>query len=122
MTDTAVPLHILRAAARRSALGYGLRKTARAVGLTAPGLDNFLKGCKPREDTLRKLTEWYFRNGAQSVEVSPELAEAALSVLLDRLPAEEPQRGRTRSVILRKLARGYRAAGVEPPPWLADLG
>jgi hypothetical protein len=120
MRGTAIPLRILRVSAAAAVQSTSLRATARKIGLSAPGLANFLRGCDPRETTLRKLTEWYIRNGAQSVEVSPELAEAGISLLLDRLPAGK-ERERTRAGMLRDVEEAHRKVRVQPPPWLSVL-
>jgi hypothetical protein len=120
VADTAIPLRVLRVAAASAVRSTSLRTTARKIGLSAPGLSNFLHGCDPRETTLQKLTEWYIRNGAQSVAVTPDLAEAGISLLLDRLPAGKV-RERTRADVLRELEAAHRKARVQPPPWLASL-
>jgi hypothetical protein len=86
--DTAVPVELLLEAARQRVSQTSLRETAAEIGMEHSGLDKLLKRPqKPRPSTIRKLTEWYLRRAAAGeLEVRPEVAQAALSVLVQHLP------------------------------------
>lgn len=113
-------VRIYREAAARAVEHWGLRPTARAVGMTAPGLQLFLDGSTPQQRTLKKLREWYLREQKKGAPGGPDLAtiQSALDALLQGVP--EPTRSRARAKLLRAAAWAYSEAGIEAPAWLTE--
>lgn len=111
-----MPIERVRHAVRRAVAETSLRKVARAVGLTAPGLTHFLDGGEPYKPTLRKLVEWYVRDAAERRGINDETASAALSLLLDGLP--DPEATATRERLIAELREGFKRSGAPPPEWL----
>lgn len=94
--------------------------TASSIGMSAPGLRNFLDGGTPRRSTFRKLSEWYVREAASTGDVSDETVEAALSLMLDGVP--ESGRADAARMVLDSILVAYRKNGVPVPGWVATLG
>ena len=114
-----IRMKLVRQAARQAVSAAGLRAVARDIGITAPGLTNFLLGTNPRPATQEKLVTWYLRQGAQGLSVGSDLAEVALGVLLERLP-ESDARKHTERAVLRALLRGHQRVRIAPPAWLCE--
>jgi hypothetical protein len=114
-----VPVDVLRAAARRAVDERGLREVARAVGMSGSGFSKFLRGSVPRAGTRRKLVVWHAREAAETGELSPEAAEAVLSLLLDGLA--EPRRARVLADVLARVEAEHRGQGTLAPEWLRRL-
>jgi hypothetical protein len=114
-----VSVDALRAAARSAVARTSLRKVARDIGISAPGLALFLDGSVPRESTLRKIRDWYFSEAATHTEVSEDTARAALSMLLEPMPEEK--RDKIFQKIVEILVDAHRKQGTVPPRWLQAL-
>jgi hypothetical protein len=108
---------VLRNVVRLAVEQDGLRSTARAVKLTATGLQRFVDGSAPRVTTLKKLRAWYLRRRPDPR--STEVAKLAASVLVDGIPPEK-QADAVKEVMT-LLDRLHRAAGVRPPEWIKRL-
>lgn len=106
---------VLRAAVRTAVHSSSQRIVAEQIGLTHRGLAKFLDGSTPRENTRRKLRDWYVREGVHGGGVTPETVHAAVDVLLADLP--EAERGRAASELLQAVREMYRRAKMEPPAW-----
>ena len=110
----------LRQAARIYVDATSLRHAARDIGMSPTGLRGFIDGADPYVKTTRKLTEWYVREiQSRSAELSRESAGAALSLLVQHMPAT--QRGLTMLQILDLLDRRCRESNSARPVWLVDL-
>lgn len=115
------PLHVLREAARRAVERTSARSVAADVGLTPRGLRLFMAGeGEPRESTVRKLREWYVREGEASGDTSAQVAAAAVAVLLSGVPPRSKDAAERE--VLEALASAYRRAKVPLPPWLEGFG
>jgi hypothetical protein len=90
--------------------------TATAIGMSAPGLRNFLDGGTPRRSTFRKLSEWYVREAASAGDVSDEAIEAALALMLDGVP--EGGRADAARMVLQTILAAYQNHGAPVPKWL----
>lgn len=66
--------------------------------------------------TARKLVEWYVRAAANRHELDEDIANAALSLLVERLPEAEADAARER--IRAMLRETYKKADTLPPGWL----
>jgi hypothetical protein len=93
--------------------------TASSIGMSAPGLRNFLDGGTPRRSTFRKLSEWYVRQAASAGDVSDEAIEAALALMLEGLP--ESGRADAARMVLDVLRTAYQKHGAHVPGWLERL-
>jgi hypothetical protein len=110
------PVDALREGVRRAVAAASLRAVAEQVGITHRGLALFLEGSKPRRGTVRKLTAWYLARPRDVEEVTPELAEAAIAVLLAEVPASTIDRGvRDVAACVRRI---FAEAAVPPPSWI----
>lgn len=89
--------------------------TASAIGMSAPGLRNFLDGGTPRRSTFRKLSEWYVREAASAGDVSDEAIEAALALMLSGVP--ESGRADAARMLLEVLRTAYQKHGAPVPEW-----
>lgn len=108
----------LREAARLRVAATSLRRTADEIGLSPTGLQGFLSGSEPYAPTIQKLCEWYVREEAHKpIPLSPETAEAAISLLVRHLP--EPHRVEAVRRILEILAQ--EGTGAIPPEWIELL-
>ena len=106
----------LREGVRRAVAVSSLRAVAEQVGLTHRGLAKFLDGSTPHSGTVRKLTQWYFTHPSGAEPVSPDVAEAALTLLLTGMP-EEAVRRAVKDVAA-SVRRTFTEAGMPPPPWI----
>lgn len=113
------PLEPLREAVRRAVERSSVLATASSIGMSAPGLRNFLAGGTPRRSTFRKLTSWYVRQAASDSDVSDETVQAALALMLDGVP-ERGQRDATR-MVLDTLRAAFEKHGTPIPSWLDRL-
>ena len=110
----------LRDAARQAVELESLRSVARAIGLSAPGLSDFLAGSRPRQRTLRRLVAWDLRRRRPSgEEPPPETIENAIALMTERLWRAE--RARTRRELLQVIAEAFRRVDVAAPTWLTTL-
>lgn len=118
--DSAVPVPVLRAAAQEAVGRTSSHAVARAVGMSAPSLRDFIKGSEPRPSTVRKLTAWYIRTAGERGEVlSEETARAALALLVE--PVAPDGREKVRRALVEAMEEGYRATGTEVPKWLREM-
>jgi hypothetical protein len=107
----------LREAARERVLETSLRVAAAEIDLSHRGLEGFIKGSRPRPQTIRKLTEWYLKRvAAGAARVVPELAQAALTVLVEHVPLE--RREIVADHLLAVLRQETQTANVPLPSWL----
>ena len=94
---------------------------ASGIGMSAPGLRNFLEGGTPRVSTLRKINVWAVREAATRGESFADevTMKAALSVLV----AGVPERGRKEAAqtLIDALRKAYERHGVQTPVWLARM-
>lgn len=118
--DASPPLRRLRDVLRRRVEEASLRQAAREVGMSPTGLRKFLDGADPYSETRRKLERWYVQESTRVYGApDPEAARSALRVILRQLPPAGRSAGAAR--LLAALQASYKAAGVEPPPWLSEL-
>ena len=111
-----VPISVLRETARLRVQAKSLRKAAKEIGLSPTGLQGFLDGSEPYAPTIQKLLEWYVQEEVRkAIQLSPETAEAALTLLVRHLP--EPQR----AAAIRHLLQTLAAESGPVPEWLAEL-
>jgi hypothetical protein len=113
-----VPVEVLREAVRQRVLDASLRVVAAEISVSHRGLEGFIKGARPHPQTVRKLTEWHLKRAAAGeTTVTPELAQAAVGVLLQHLP---PGRREQAAGRLLTVLRGETQAASSPfPLWLA---
>ena len=90
--------------------------TASSIGMSAPGLRNFLEGGTPRRATFRKLSDWYVREAASAGDVSDETIEAALTLMLEGVP--ESGRADAARIVLDALRTAHQKHGAPVPGWL----
>lgn len=118
--ERAVPVERIRDAAKRAAEAEGVRKTARDTGLSVTGFRAFLAGSEPYESTRKKLTGWYLRRVASGAEgPTGAVADAALSLLVEHLPAEE--RERAVREIRGMVEKRTKAARLPLPEWVEEM-
>lgn len=111
---------VLRAALRRAAEETTLRGVALQVGMTHAGLQRFIEGkTRPREATQRKLREWYLREAGNWTGLDEGTARAAISVLLEGLPAAEHDKAVAELAAVVRDA--YDRVKISPPRWLAKV-
>jgi hypothetical protein len=114
----AISVELLLEAARQRVAQTSLREAAAEIGMEHSGLDKLLKrDQQPRPSTIRKLTEWYLlHTAAGDLETRPQVAQAALDVLLQHLvPAK---RAEVRNQLLALLRTASVEQGVATPTWL----
>jgi hypothetical protein len=112
-----VGLAVLRRAIADRVASGSLRRVAREIGMSAPGLRSFLDGGTPYEATRRKLVAWYVvRSGDEADELTSAAVEAVLALLLGHLPSSK--RAEARAAVIRVLATATKRAGVKAPTWL----
>lgn len=116
--EPAVPVSMLRDAARRAAEATSSRQVARAVKMSALGLRKFIAGSEPHPATVRKLAEWYVRHAADTRALDANTAAAALALLVDGYP--EKERERVRQGLLDVLREAHGRVGTKPPPWVSE--
>lgn len=115
--ERGVLLETIRDAAARAAKAEGIRKTAREIGVSVTGFRAFLDGSSPFESTRKKLAGWYLRRVAAGAEgPAAGVAEAALAVLVEHLPAEE--RDATVRELRSVVEKRTRASGAPLPEWV----
>jgi hypothetical protein len=113
------PVGALRESVRRAVAATSLRAVADQVGITHRGLALFLEGSKPRPGTVRKLTAWYLTRPRDVEEVTTDLAEAAMAVLLAEVPASTIDRAvRDVAACVRQICE---QAGAPPPSWIGAV-
>lgn len=115
--ERGVSLDTIRSAATRAAKTEGIRKTARAIGVSVTGFRAFLAGSTPFESTQKKLAGWYLQRVADGAEdSSADVAEAALAVLVEHLPEEEREAAvrELRSVVEKRT----KTSGAPVPEWV----
>lgn len=120
MREPQISVTLLREAVREAVARTSSHTVARAVGMSAPSLRDFMRGAEPRENTIRKLSMWYIRTMANRGEgISEDTLRAGLELLVAPLPPEH------RTGVLRDLAaalkRGYRNAELPVPLWVTEL-
>jgi hypothetical protein len=89
------------------------------VKMSPTGLRNFLQGRNPYSATLRRLTAWYLRHQLATHGFTPDVARAAVAVLLEAIP--EAELDAAGADLLECVREIHRARGVTPPGWLAKL-
>lgn len=109
----------IRSAVGSAVIRTSIRRVVRDVGMSAPGLTQFLEGGTPREKTLRKLREWYFSEAGTRSDITETTARAAMEVLVEPIAARH--RGRAREQIVEVLVQAHRRQGTAPPQWLHYL-
>jgi hypothetical protein len=115
-----VSVNALREAAQGAVNRTSLRRVARDVGVSAPGLALFLDGSIPRDSTLAKIRVWYFSDAASRSDTTPETARTAIELLLEPLP-NQAVRSRVLTQIVVLLAKTYEEQGIVAPAWLREL-
>lgn len=108
-------LEELRQAIRRELRVYrcGQESLARMAGVGRAVVRKLLEmRSVPEPENLGRLAEW----AADRPSAETPLPLVCMAVLLDGLPAGE--RYRARLELAESLARLYREAGIEVPPWL----
>ncbi len=114
--ESGVPVETLREAARVRVEATSLRVAAGEIGMSHRGLEDFIGGTNPHPSTAKKLSEWYLKRAAAGeLDVSREVAQAALAILTRHLP---PQR---RSEAQERITDAVKAIGADEkipsPPW-----
>ncbi len=112
------PLEPLRVAVRRAVERSSMLATASSIGMSAPGLRNFLDGGTPRRSTFRKLAEWYVREAAATGTASDETAQAALAVLLNGVPNSVRQDAAR--IVLDAIRKAHEKHGAPLPDWFTS--
>jgi len=113
-------IEVLRAAVRTAVHSSSQRVVAEQIGLTHRGLAKLLDGSTPRENTRRKLLEWYVREGSAQRGPDETTARAALDVMLDGLP--ETRKAAATSRLINLVRKIHDQAGTQPPEWIDRLG
>jgi hypothetical protein len=111
---------VLRAAVRTAVQSSSQRTVAEQIGLTHRGLAKFLDGSTPRENTRRKLREWYVREASTRPSLDKATVQAAIGVLLGGLP--EGDRARAEAKLLEAVRQSFREAKVDLPSWAEKSG
>jgi transcriptional regulator with XRE-family HTH domain len=110
----------IRTAATRHVAETSLRHVAREIGMSPSGLSNFLQRVNtPYGKTRAKLLAWFSRSGWLHLDSSEAAAHAALSLLVNGLPAhgrEDAQRG-----IVELIRRAHADHHSVAPNWLPRL-
>jgi hypothetical protein len=110
---------LLRDVVRRAVEASTLRRVAREIGVSAPGLALFIDGAVPREQSLDRYRSWFLQTStARAGSVSKETVLLAIGVLLQSLPPNAQER--TRSQLMRMLLRAHDRSRIAPPEWLRD--
>lgn len=117
--DQGVPVEVLREAARQRSEATSLRIAAKEIGMSWKGLQAFTAGTNPHPATIRKLTEWHVRRAAVGeVDVSADVVQAALAVLVRHFPpSERDEAAATIAETIRKLTERLRLA---EPQWFSQ--
>ena len=117
--DVRVSVDAMRRAAAVAVEAASLRSVAADVGMSPTGLRQFLNGRAPYSATLRRLTAWYVRWELARAGFTPDVARAAVRVLLEAIP--DAERDASSAALLAWLAEEHRRRRAEPPPWLEAL-
>lgn len=115
-----VRVEVLRDAVRRAVAASSSHQVAKAVGLSAPAVRNFMAGAEPHPANHRKLTAWYVRQAADAHELDEDTAHAALSLLLEAVP--ELHRGDGMRRVLEAVREAHEVSGAPLPSWLVRGG
>lgn len=108
---------VLRRAVCQAVEHSSLRRTARAVGMSAPGLKHFMDGGTPLRRTVRQLTRWY---EAEIIgRISPATAADLLDALFGELAADERPGAVHRAV--RCFAETFDSLRAPRPEWVTAL-
>jgi hypothetical protein len=110
-----VPIDVIRRELERAVDQTSLRQVAREVGLSPRGLSLVMAGSRTLRKTSRKLRDWYVRRAAV-VGPSPELAAAALDILLEGLGSVGREHAAV--AILGVIESMHRSEDAPPPSWL----
>jgi hypothetical protein len=107
-------LDTIRVAVQERVKRTGLRRIARQIGMSASGLDKFLRGAVPYQKTRLKMAEWVER-----LQTGDE--RSAEDVLIDELVSSLPEAGqeKAREDIIRILDRARSAPLLSFCVWLA---
>lgn len=116
--NAGVPIGQLLEAARMRVAETGLRAAAAEMEVDYSTLSKLLKRDDgPRASTVAKLTTWYIKRvAAGQFEISPELAAAALGVLVQHL--SERDRAAAEAQLTDALRSITESRGVAVPRWL----
>lgn len=115
--ESGVPVETLREAARLRVEETSLRVAAGEIGMSHRGLEDFIGGTKPHASTAKKLSGWYLKRAAAGeLEVSSEIAEAAIRALTQHLPPAS--RAPARARLLAALRAESEASGTPLPRWV----
>ena len=114
-----VDVRVLRAAAARAVESGSLRSVARRMRITAQGLSVFLDGATPRDTTLGKLREWYFKEVATHTGLDADSARAVIELLLESLV--DGARPKVFRRVIEEIDAAHREQGTGPPDWLREL-
>jgi hypothetical protein len=118
--DVGVPVPVLLETLRLRVESTSLRKTAAEAGLSPNAVRNLNQGAKPHPATVQKLRDWFKRlNETRDAGLSEEVAEAALTLLIQALP-DDSQRRATEAV-LSVLEAHYLREGMVLPSGLLKL-
>lgn len=113
-------LDAMRREAELAVAASSLRVVAAEIRMSAMGLRAFIRNDgTPQARTIRKLTAWYTGRVATRGSEGQAEARAALTVLSGFYPAAD--RPRVVRDMVELMRRGFRASGMQPPPWLASL-
>jgi hypothetical protein len=115
-----IPIEILREAAEYAVTRGSLRGVARRVGMSPTGLGNFIRGTGDLYSaTRRKLERWYIMDHlpTRDDEPSPQVAAAALEVILGGLPLRA--RRSVEEGLLQQIRLSYEERNLRVPAWLA---
>lgn len=111
---------VLRAAVRTAVQSSSQRIVAEQIGVTHRGLAKFMDGSSPRENTRRKLREWYVREASSRATADEATIQAAMDVLLRGLP--EAEKDRATAGVIETVRQAFRAAKIDPPEWTRKAG
>ena len=75
VNNGAVSVDTLREAVRLRVEDTSLRQTAREIGISHPGLRDFLNGSEPYGPNLLKLREWHARETNEVLRLRMEVVE-----------------------------------------------
>jgi hypothetical protein len=120
-TNAVSSVAVLRQALRDEIAATSLRHVSRQVGMSAAGVQKFLKGGHPPSDTRRVVERWFVLHGPwrRQSGVSAEVALATLRVMVQDL--SPPRHRPTLDLLVGSLEDAYRTARLPRPAWLGDL-
>lgn len=118
--ELGVPLPVLLETLRLRVESTSLRRTATEARLSPNAVRNLIHGAKPHPGTVQKLRDWFTRlNSTQDTGMGEEVAEAALTLVLQALPDEA--RERALDAVLSTLEAQYLREETALPRGLARL-